>query len=158
MWIVKRGKTVPGQRVGALDKHGYRRVRLFDRQYFEHRLVWLWHHGEFPRILDHISRNRDDNRIENLRPCNESQNAANSGPQAPNTSGYRGVYYEPERDKWVAKIRFVVDGRRMRKKIGRFDTPEDAAIAYNLHLRRHFESFALLNTVDTPLGKILGMS
>jgi len=156
-WAVSRGKMRPGDRIGALDREGYRRVRIDNKQYLEHRLVWLWHHGEFPRILDHIDRNRDNNRIENLRLCNESQNAANAGKQSHNTSGYRGVYYERERDKWTVEIRVVVDGHRTRYRVGRYDTPDEAAIHYNLHLRRHFNDYALLNRVDTPLGRILGM-
>jgi len=157
IWTVRRFGTVPGQRVGTLDKEGYRRVRLSGRQYFEHRLVWLWHHGSFPRILDHISRDRDDNRIENLRLCNESQNAANTGSQRHNTSGYRGVYYEADRDKWVARIRFVMNGQRVRRNLGRFDTPEEAAIVYNAHMIQYFKEYAFINRVETPLGKILGM-
>jgi hypothetical protein len=58
----------------------------------------------------------------------------------------------------VARIRLVVEGERVRYRVGRFDTAEEAAIAYNLHLRRHFNEYALLNRVDTPLGRILGMS
>lgn len=156
-WVIRKGPAKPGARIGGVDKEGYRRVRLDDRQYLEHRLVWLWHHGVFPRILDHIDRDRSNNRIENLRLCNESQNAANSGLASHNTSGYRGVYFEPDRQKWVARIRLVVDGQRLRYRIGRFDSAEDAAVAYNLHLRKHFENYALLNRIDTPLGRILGM-
>ena len=157
-WRTRRGNTRPGARIGGPDKEGYWRVRLDDRQYLEHRLVWLWHHGSFPRILDHIDRDRSNNRIENLRLCTESQNAANAKISTHNTSGYRGVYYEAERDKWVARIRLVIEGERVRYRIGRFDTAEEAAIAYNLHLRQHFSEYALLNRVDTPLGRILGMS
>lgn len=157
-WAARRGRVGPGERVGGVDREGYRRVRIDNRQYLEHRLVWLWHHGSFPRILDHIDRDRCNNRIENLRLCNESQNAANAGPAIHNTSGYRGVHYEGERDKWVARMRLVVDGKRTRHRIGRYDTAEDAAIAYNLHMRRHFSDYALLNRVSTPLGQILGMS
>ena len=157
-WTMKRGRTRPGDRVGGLDREGYRRVRIDNRQYLEHRLVWLWHHGEFPRILDHIDRNRDNNRLENLRLCNESQNAANAEKPSHNTSGYRGVYFERGRDKWIARIRIVVDGNRTRYRIGRYDTAEEAAIAYNVHMMRHFRDYALLNRVDTPLGRLLGMS
>lgn len=156
-WAVSRGKVRPGDRIGSLDREGYRRVRINDKQYLEHRLVWLWHHGHFPRILDHIDRNRDNNRIENLRLCNESQNAANSGPPVHNTSGYRGVYFDVDRSKWVARIRLVVNGQRLRYRIGRYDSADEAAIHYNLHMRERFGDYALLNRVDTLLGRLLGM-
>lgn len=108
-------------------------------------------------MLDHIDRNTLNNRIENLRPCNESQNAANAKTCSHNTSGYRGVYFDKDRDKWVARIRFTVNGVRHRKRIGRYATAEEAAIMYNLYLREHFDEFALTNKIDTPLGRILGM-
>jgi hypothetical protein len=44
-----------------------------------------------------------------------------------NTSGYRGVSHDRQRNKWTADIRS--DGKRYR--LGRFDTPEEAAMAYD---------------------------
>lgn len=157
-WAVSRGKMRPGDRMGSIGTGGYQRVRIDNRQYLEHRLVWLWHHGEFPRILDHIDRNQMNNRIENLRLCNESQNAANSGPPVHNTSGYRGVCWDSRKGKWKARVSLVVDGQRLRQNVGHFDTAEDAAIHYNLRMHQLFADYALLNRVDTPLGRLLGMS
>lgn len=158
LWAVQRGRMKPGDKVGSCDREGYRRVRIDGRQYYEHRLVWFWHHGVMPRILDHINRNRADNRIENLRECHESQNAANAKAPSTNTSGYRGVYFDVSRGKWAARIRVTIDGVRHRYRIGRYNTAEEAALHYNMHLMRHYPDFALLNKVDTPLGKILGMA
>lgn len=155
-WCVSRGSARYGDEVGSIDREGYRRIRIGRKHYYEHRLVWLWHHGVFPRILDHRDRNRSNNRIENLRECHESQNAANAGRSSLNTSGYRGVYFDTDRDKWVARIRFVKDGVRHRYRIGRYDTPEEAAAQYNLHMLRHHPDFARINRLDTPLGRIFG--
>ena len=158
-WTTPRGSAKVGDLVGALDKEGYRRVRISRRSYYEHRLVWLWHHGEFPRILDHIDRDRANNRIENLRECHESQNAANAKRCSLNTSGYKGVYFDVDRGKWVARIRFTdSSGVRHRYRIGRFESAEMAAIQYNLHMRRLHPDFALLNKIPGPLGQIFGMA
>jgi hypothetical protein len=157
LWAITRQKSRRGTRVGSIDKDGYRRNRLDGHQYPEHRLVWLWHHGSIPAQLDHINRIKDDNRIENLRPCTNTQNQFNVGLPVHNTSGHRGIYFEPERDKWVAHVRFVIDGKRSRHRIGRYDTAEEAAIAYNLEVVKMFGDFANLNKIDSPLGRILGM-
>lgn len=154
----KRGRMSRGDVAGTIDQEGYRIVTIKGRGYPAHRLIWLMVHGELPRMLDHVNRDRDDNRISNLRLCNEIQNAANAKAPCTNTSGYRGVYYEPERGLWRARIRYVENGVRKRLAIGRYTTAEEAAIHYNLHLKSMHADFALLNKVDTPLGRILGMS
>jgi hypothetical protein len=152
-------KTGPsrGSRIGHMDREGYVRVSYQRRKYYAHRLIWTWHHGEPPRLIDHINRDKADNRIENLRPCTETQNAANAKAPSHNTSGYKGVYFDTDRDKWVARIRFTIDGVRYRRRIGRFDSADEAAIAYNVQMLKYFKEFALLNRVDTPLGKMMGM-
>lgn len=69
-------QTRAGQIAGSLNTTGYRRIRIDGVRYPAHRLVWLYHHGNHPEDqLDHINRNRDDNRIINLRECNNSQNS-----------------------------------------------------------------------------------
>lgn len=158
VWKIARGAAKVGAPVGHVGPEGYRRVRISKREYLEHRLVWLWHHGEFPRILDHRDRDRSNNRIENLRECNESQNAANARTSTLNTSSYRGVYFDTDRMKWVARIRYTKGGVRHRYRIGRFNDADVAAVHYNLHMRALFPDFALLNRVDTPLGRMFGMA
>lgn len=48
-----------------------------------HRAVWEYHHGKIPtdRVIDHINRDRSDNRIENLRLATFSQNRRNVDPE-----------------------------------------------------------------------------
>jgi hypothetical protein len=157
LWTSNRQKVVWGSRVGTLRKDGYRQVRIDGGQYREHRLVWLWHHGDVPEQLDHINGVRDDNRIENLRPCNHSQNQYNTGPHSDNTSGYRGVCFDKGKNRWKARMMVTIDGVSTRHVIGMFNDPDEAAVAYNLEALRLFGEFAKLKRVETPLGKILGM-
>lgn len=63
---------------GSLNSEGYRRVNLNGKDYQVHRLVWLYHYGEFPEgQLDHIDRNAANNRIDNLRLATNRQNNLN---------------------------------------------------------------------------------
>jgi HNH endonuclease len=70
-----------------------------------HRLAWLVSTGRWPKKnLDHINREPADNRIANLRECDQSENGRNRPVQKNNKSGHAGVFYRPDMRKWVAKI------------------------------------------------------
>ena len=73
-------------------------------------------------VVDHINRNKKDNRLCNLRNTNKSINAFNSKLNQNNSSGYTGVYYRKDTRKWVAEI------KKNYKKIslGNFNKKEDA--------------------------------
>lgn len=73
-------------------------------------------------IVDHINRNKIDNRKENLRVCNYNINNRNKRKLDSNTSGTIGVTYDISRDKWMAHIR--VDSKFI--NLGRFDNIDDA--------------------------------
>lgn len=99
--------------------------------------------SEFGQEVDHINRDRLDNRRENLRVATSSQNKFNQGKQANNTSGYKGVSFHKQRGRWVAEI------WQFNKKhyLGLFETREAAAKAYNdAALRLHGE-FAHQNLI-----------
>ena len=73
-------------------------------------------------VVDHINRNRLDNRKSNLRICTIQQNSMNRDIQSNNTSGIVGVYWEKSRCKWCAQI-------MLNKKnifLGYFNTKEEA--------------------------------
>lgn len=93
------------------------------------------------KLTDHKNRNGLDNRIENLRICNHSQNAMNSGLMDRNTSGYRGVYWAKDHDDWRARI-FC---NNVWIQLGHFDSKEDAARAYDKKAIELFGEFARLN-------------
>jgi len=93
--------------------------------------------------VDHISRNKLDNRKSNLRYASPQQNCFNAGVSKNNTTGYKGVYYDKSRDKYQAEIMCS----RKKHHLGRFDTAIDAAKAYNKKAVELFGEYAFLNPV-----------
>jgi hypothetical protein len=124
-----------GTVTGKMTEKGYVTAMVDGKHYRLHHLVWMYHHGYFEKELDHINRDRTDNRIENLRPCNHSQNLGNSRPRR---NGYKGVSLCKCTGRWRAQLK---------GHIGRFDTEEEAALAYNAAALAYFGDFAYLNEV-----------
>lgn len=90
-------------------------------------------------LVDHRNRSETlDNRKENLRIADRSQNGANSKISKNNKSGFKGVYYHKANNKWAAHIRSV-NGRKF---LGLFATPEDAHAAYCKAAAELFGEFA----------------
>ena len=96
--------------------------------------------------VDHINRDRLDNRRENLRFATRSQNQANKGRPINNSSHYKGVSWN--KGRWEARIRYA--GRRI--NLGRYDDAYSAALAYDAASRLLYEAFAGVNCpeVETP--------
>ena len=83
-WLVDRG---PQARIGSLAGNpnpsrwnGYSVIKLGHRRLQAHRIAWYMHHGADPGplLVDHINRNRSDNRASNLRLVDAKGNRANS--------------------------------------------------------------------------------
>ena len=96
-------------------------------------------------FVDHIDHNGLNNTRANLRTCTKGQNGYNQRVNKLSSTGYKGVQrMSPSqriRPTWHARI--VVDGQRVR--LGSFQSPEDAARAYDIAALRHFGEFAFLN-------------
>lgn len=87
--------------------------------------------------VDHIDGNGLNNRRSNLRPCSIAQNQHNRGMARTNTSGFKGVCWDVQGEKWGASIRAF--GRQM--NLGRFDTAEEAYAAYCAAAARYHGEF-----------------
>ena len=70
-----KGKWKSGEIAGGIDVHGYVKIRVKNLKYAAHRLAFLYMTGEIPNMIDHINRIKSDNRWENLRACDASENA-----------------------------------------------------------------------------------
>lgn len=101
-----------------------------------HRLIL----GNPPGDSDHWDGDGLNNRRSNLRPATRSQNVANSGVPKHNTSGFKGVQ-RTRSGRWHARIRLNSHWHCL----GTFDTPEEAARAYDTRAQQEFGDFARLN-------------
>lgn len=114
-----------GLKAGGVNYHGYVRVAIDGVSYRANRLAWLYMTGDWPsQLIDHVNRNKADDRWENLRLATRSQNRRNAGRAINNTSGLTGV--SPAFGKWRAQISF--EGKK--KYLGLFTTKEAARAAY----------------------------
>lgn len=121
-WNSRYAGTVAGSMV-----KGYVQVQISNPEpinYYAHHLAWVHHHGEWPTDqIDHRRNDRSNNRINNLRKADNSENGCNKVMQRNNKSGFVGVHFDRQRGKWRAKIN--KDGRV------RFDQFFDTAAAAN---------------------------
>lgn len=93
--------------------------------------------------VDHIDGNGLHNFRSNLRWATHRQNTINwDQPQGEHGSGFRGVTLNYNR--WQARI--TINGTR--HHLGYYDTPEEAAKAYDEAARTHHGRFARLNFVE----------
>jgi len=91
-WKVDRySNKVKGKEVGNIDGHGYRRFMYKRKKYRVHRVIWLMEYGYMPKAIDHINRNRLDNRLENLREVSKKDNAKNMSLNSKNKFGISGI-------------------------------------------------------------------
>ncbi len=108
----------------CIDRKGYIYVNLSEnnkgKNFRCHRLIAQAYipNPENKTCVDHINNDRIDNRIENLRWVSVQQNNQNRRITKINKSGYIGVIFEKDRNKWKATI-----GGKI---IGRFTNKEDA--------------------------------
>ncbi len=123
-WLSCPSGNVPSGTVAGSDAvNGYRQIRFANSTYYAHRLAWAYVHGKLPEhLIDHVNRVRNDNRIDNLREVDGSQNCQNMGPRTDNKTGVRGVSWHAQRGKWRAKIK--------NKHLGLFDNIAQAEAAY----------------------------
>jgi HNH endonuclease len=101
-----------GKPYGCKMKAGYILGQIGGRNgpfVYAHRLAWRYMTGHWPKILiDHKNGIKDDNRWDNLREANHSQNHLNSKNRK-SASGHRGVYWHSKNGKW--QVRVTIDGK-----------------------------------------------
>lgn len=96
--------------------------------------------------VDHINGCGIDNRKDNLRECNSTENSRNTNKQKTyrgkrTSSKFKGVYRCTRTRKWRAHIQ--IDG--VLKHLGTFDEEIKAAAFYDLAAIKYFKEFAKTN-------------
>ena len=100
--------------------------------------------------IDHSSRDRLDNRRENLRFCTHQQNCFNQKKRCTNTSGYTGVSYM----KCVGRFEAYVHHNGKKHRLGLFDITKDAAEARDKKALELFGEYAVLNFPAEEYGYV----
>lgn len=138
-WRVRKAYRVRvGDRAGYLSREGYWCVTIDNGTHKVHRVIWLYVHGAFTKCdIDHINRDRSDNRLCNLREASFAENRRNVGAYATNKAGHKGVVRRPN-GRWQAYIN--ADCRRVH--LGTFDTVDQAAMAYRTAAARLHGEYA----------------
>lgn len=145
-WKIKRSNRRVGDLAGCkqLYTDGDRyAIRVNGKLYLSSRLIYLWHNGVLPVVVDHINHNTLDDRIENLRAASSSQNSQNKTSHINSSSKYLGVHIYKSRGLWQAQIQHF----SIRKHLGYFKTEEEAALAYNKAAILFHGDFANLNII-----------
>lgn len=107
--LVRRVTVGSSAQAGDLANHcrpdGYLGVGIDGKYYLCHRIVWLWYYGYLPENqVDHIDRDRSNNRILNLREVNQTCNLRNGKVKTTNTSRITGVGWHKRIGKWTSQI------------------------------------------------------
>ena len=118
--------------------HRYARIGIDGENYKLHRIIFLYHRGYMPKIIDHINGDRYDNRIENLREANTYQNRQNSRIYSTSKSGVKNVYWVSNCQKW----RVVISINGKRKDFGLYTDIEEAKQVATSIRNKYFKSFS----------------
>ena len=90
------------------NNYGYIEVKVNDKKMRIHRIVYLFHNPDWDihdscrdNSIDHINRNKLDNRIENLRVVNSSEN--NQNRTHCKGKPIKGVYFSKKKNTWQSQ-------------------------------------------------------
>ncbi len=138
---IKAGQVVKGS-LWSNKSRDYPSLIVRGIQVRAHRAAFAIMNGRWPKQIDHINGNLGDNRWANLRECEHWQNSFNKASRKPPRAVFRGVLL-----RW-GKYNARIQARGRYFWLGSFDSPEEAARAYDLAAIRHHGEFARLNFPD----------
>ncbi len=132
---IPRGNRTTGAEVGHPCSKGYLQVRVGRKTLSVARIAYIIAYDANPEQIDHINRNRTDNRLCNLRASSQTLNARNKSVQKNNSTGTAGVSFDAQSGRF--KVRIGI-GKGKRKTIGLFRVLEDAIRAREQAVRDHW--------------------
>ncbi len=123
-WRINFSKKIrAGCKAGYLNSCGHLRLKLYGKQFYIHRIIWLMNYGYLPEnFIDHIDKDKTNNKLNNLREVSFQCNLRNKGNQNNNTSGVKGVTWH-ERDK---RWRVAIGLNNKKYKLGSFKDFDEA--------------------------------
>lgn len=141
-WIARRSGARLDRPAGCISRsNGHRLITIDGVIYLAGRLAWLYMTGAWPEHeVDHRDLDPSNNRWLNLRQATRSQNKGNSGLSKANTSGFKGVSFDPGTGTkpWRARVKF--QGRSY--CAGRHMTKEAAKASHDQLAAKLFGGFA----------------
>lgn len=125
----------------SFQNTGYAGARINNRLVLMHQLIAEWSMGVSELFVEHENRNKLDNRRDNLRYADQSDNLMNASVRMDNSSGFRGVYWHAKAGKWMAQMQY----RGTLYYLGLHAHVIDAAKAYDQKALELAGPFARLN-------------
>jgi len=113
-------------------RQGYKLIDLsknrIGKTFTVHRLVGMafLENPDNKPFIDHIDNNPANNNVKNLRWSTNQGNQCNRGKTKTNTTGFKGVSFHKQHNKYQAQIN--INGKK--KHLGLFESAEEASKAY----------------------------
>ncbi len=124
----------------------YACTKINKKHFVLHRLIYSLRNISIENLqIDHINRNRLDNRFKNLRICSLTENHRNVSKIKNKTSKYKGVCFVKSRNKFICSFASKDHNINYNK---RFNTELEAAQRYNELASQYFGEFANLNKIE----------
>jgi uncharacterized protein YpiB (UPF0302 family) len=115
-----------GNKKAGSSGDNYVKIHFDGKNYVAHRLAWIYMYGiDQKESIDHINKNKKDNRLCNLRLASPQQNQQNYDIMRSNKTGVKGVSYVKKKKKY--KVTIGVNNKNIH--IGMFSKLKDAAVA-----------------------------
>lgn len=146
-YVCKNGRTflfdaedlaLVNERAWSVGKDGYVHGTIEGQTIKLHRLLL---NAPSDMVVDHINGVPSDCRKQNLRIGSQHQNTMNCSIPKNSKTGFKGVCFDKRRGKYMAHIH---PGRKT-KFLGYYESPIEAALAYDKAASFYFGSFAKLN-------------
>jgi hypothetical protein len=144
-WIKWNGspRCIIGKPAGYRNNLGYRIIKFNRQVYKGSHVAFFCMTGKWPQqFMDHINRDKTDDRWENLREATKSQNGANRAPWG--ISGIKGVKVS-YKNTYEANLRH--NGKDI--YLGSYKTVEEASAAYERAAKAYHGEFAFVKRGDT---------
>jgi len=153
--VSKQDKEFLGKSTFTINAHGYPTAKIKGEMVYLHDLVMGTKKAK-GFVVDHINKNKLDNRIENLRITTQRLNQYNRRVLPQNTSGIIGVRFNEQIKKWTA----VITVNKKSKHLGSFSTVDEAVKARQKAETKYVQPLIdqAVKGVEKPIAKSVGIA